>query len=87
MNQKRDLSAHRVIWAPRILMTEIHGSNGMAAGNTLEEAMVPGNAADGMQAHKHHEGNGRHQLERRVIVKRQVRKHGVSNVQKHGNNG
>ncbi len=43
MNQKRDLSAHRVIWAPRILMPEIHDSNGMAAGNTLEEAMAPGN--------------------------------------------
>ena len=26
MNQKRDLSANRVIWVPRILMTEIYSS-------------------------------------------------------------
>ena len=37
-----DLSSGRVIWVPRALMTEIYGSNGMAAGNTLEEALVQG---------------------------------------------
>ena len=37
-----DVSENRVIWVPRVLMLEIYGSNGMAAGNTLEEAMVQG---------------------------------------------
>ena len=35
-----DLTGNRVLWVPRILTMEIYGSNGMAAGNTLEEAMV-----------------------------------------------
>ena len=36
------LNENRVVWLPDILVRELYGSNGMAAGNTMEEAMVQG---------------------------------------------
>ena len=37
-----DLTGNRVVWLPYYIVTTLYGSNGMAAGNTMEEAMVQG---------------------------------------------
>lgn len=37
-----DLVGDEIVWVPQCLVVAIAGSNGMAAGNTLEEAMVQG---------------------------------------------
>ena len=36
------LNENRVVWLPYIIVRELYGSNGMSAGNTIEEAMVQG---------------------------------------------
>ena len=35
-----DLAGNRVVWIPEVLVRVLYGSNGMAAGNTMEEALV-----------------------------------------------